>query len=50
MHRTASNETTPISDIVNIINEENLIIAVLTLGDKFCEEQALPYILPMGKF
>ena len=27
MHRTASNETTLVSDIPNIINEEDVIIA-----------------------
>ena len=43
MHRTATNETTLISEIPNIINEENIIIApgqgktpVSILGDEFC--------------
>ena len=57
MQRTATNETTLISDIPNMINEENVIIVpcqgktpVSILGDKFCEEQAFPYFLPKGKF
>ena len=57
MHRTVSNETTPVSEIPNIIDEENVIIApgqgktpVLILSDKFCEEQTFPYLLPKGKF
>ena len=57
MHRTASNETTLISEIPNIINEENITIApgqrkkpVSILSDEFCEEQAFPYLLPTGKF
>ena len=54
---TASNETTLVSEIPNIIHEENVIIAlgqrketVSVLCDKFCEEQASPYLLPKGKF
>ena len=57
MHRTASNETTLVSEIPNIINEENVIIApgqgkipVSILIDKFCEEQAFSYLLLIGKF
>ena len=57
MHRTATNETTPISEIPNIINEENVIIAPgqgkspdSILGDEFCEEQAFTYLVPKGKF
>ena len=57
MHRTATNETTLISEIPNIINEKNVIIApgqgktpVSILGDEFCEEQAFPYLLPKCKF
>ena len=57
MHRTASNETTLISEIPNIINEEKITIApgqrkkpVSILSDEFCEEQAFPYLLPTGKF
>ena len=57
MHRTATNETTLISEILNIINEENVIIApgqgktpVSILGDEFCQAQAFPYLLPKGKF
>ena len=43
IHRSATNETTPISEIPNIINEENVIIAPgqgkspdSILGDEFC--------------
>ena len=57
MHRTASNKTTLISEIPNVINEQNVIIApgqgqipVLMLSDEFCEDQALPYLLPKGNF
>ena len=45
IHRTASKERTFVSEIPNIINEENVIIApgqrskpVLILSDEFCEE------------
>ena len=57
MHRTATNETTLISEIPNLINEEDVIVApdlgkspVSILGDELCEEQAFPYFLPKGKF
>ena len=57
MHRTASNETILISEIPNIINEENVTIAprqrkktISILSDKFCEKQAFLYLLPTGKF
>ena len=57
MHRTASIETTLISDIPIIIDEKNFIIApgqgknsVLILSDELCKEQAFPYVLPKGKF
>ena len=57
MHRTGSNETALVSQIPNIINDENVIIApgqgknpVSILSDQFCEEQAFPYLLPKGKF
>ena len=53
MHRTATNKTTLISEIPNIIDEENVIIApgqvktpVSIFGDEFFEEQAFPYLLP----
>ena len=56
MHRTASNETTLVSEIPNIINGEHVIIApgqgkkiFSILRDKFCE-QAFPYLLPKDKF
>ena len=49
MYRTASNETTLVSEIPNMINEKNAIIvpgqrekAVSILGNKFFEEQASP--------
>ena len=51
MHRTASNETILISEIPNIINEENVTIAprqrkktISILSDKFCEKQAFLYL------
>ena len=57
MHKTATNETPLISEIPNISNEENVIIApgqgktpVSILRDAFCEEQAFSYLLPEGKF
>ena len=57
IHSTASNETTLASDIPNIVNNENIIIApsqgktpVSVLSDEFCEEQTFPYLLPTGKF
>ena len=52
MHRTASNEINLVSEILNIINDENVIIAQgqgrLISNDEFCEEQA--YLLPKAKF
>ena len=57
MHRTASNETTLVSQIPNIINDENVIISpgqrkkiVSILSDEFWEAQSFPYLLPKGKF
>ena len=57
MHRTASNETTLVSQIPNIINDENVIISpgqrkkiVSILSDEFWEVQSFPYLLPKGKF
>ena len=57
MYRTASNETTLVSEIPIIINEENVIIApgqrktpVLILKDEFYEEPAFLDLLPKGKF
>ena len=48
MHRTASNETTLVSNIANIVNNENIITApgqgktpVSVLSDEFCEEHFL---------
>ena len=49
MHRTASNKTALVSEILYIDNNENVVIAsgqgekpVSILSDEFCEEQALP--------
>ena len=57
IHRTASNQTTLVSDISNIVSNENIIIApgqgktpVSVLSDEICEEQAFPYLFPTGKF
>ena len=56
-HRTGSNETALVSEISNIINDENVIIApgqrkspVSILSVEFFEEQALPYLLTKAKF
>ena len=45
------------SEIPNVIDEENVIIVpgqgktpVSNLNDKFCEEQAFPHLLRIGKF
>ena len=55
-HRATINETTLVSNILNIVSNENIIIAlgqgnrtVLLLMDRLCEKQAFPYLLPMGK-
>lgn len=57
MHRTVSNKTTLVSELFNIFNEENVIIAsgqgktlVSILSDESCEEQAFPRLPPKGKF
>ena len=57
IHKTEPNETTLVSNILNIISKENVIIAirqgnkpVLILSDKFCEEQAFLYLIRKGKF
>ena len=57
MHRTGSSETDLVSEIPSIINDKNVIITleqgkkpVSILSYEFCEEQAFPYLLPMGKF
>ena len=56
-HRTGSNETALVSEIPNITNDENVIIAprqgkdpVSILSDEFCEEQAFLYLLAKRKF
>ena len=57
MHRTASNETTLVSEIPSITDEENILIApgqgktpVSILNDGFFEEQVFPSLHPKGKF
>ena len=57
MYRAASNETTLLSEILNIINEKNVVIApgqgknpVSILRDEFCEEQAFAHLFPKGRF
>ena len=57
MYRTASDETTLVSEIPNIINEKNVTIArgqgkilVSILRDEFYEEQEFLHLLPKGKF
>ena len=57
MHRTASNETSLISEIPNIITVENVIIApeqgkktVSILSEEFSEDQAFSYPLAKGRF
>ena len=57
IQRTASNETTLVSDIPNIVSNQNIITApgqgktpVSVLSDEFYEEQAFPYLPSTGKF
>ena len=57
MHRTASNKTTLVSGIPNIINDENVIVSprqgkklISILSNEFCKEQPFPYLLSKGKF
>ena len=57
MHRTASNETTLISEIPKIINDENALTEtgqgkkrLSILSNEFCENQAFPYLLRQGQF
>ena len=52
----ATNQGTLVSEITNIIDEENVAIAreqgevpLLILKDEFCEEKAFPHLLPKGK-
>ena len=47
MHSTASDETALVSEIPNIINEENLIMAPRQRKNQF---QLFPYLLFVGKF
>ena len=56
-HRVAANETTLISEIPGIIDEDNITIApgqgknpLSILRDNYCEELAFPYLFPTGKF
>ena len=45
MHRTASNETALVSEIPNIINDENVVIVPVSISsDGFSEEQTYPYL------
>ena len=45
MHRTASNEAALVSEIPNIINDENVVIVPVSISsDEFCEEQTYPYL------
>ena len=57
MYSATSNEITLVSEIPNIINEENVVIApgqeknpVSILRDEFCEEQAFAHLFPKGRF
>ena len=57
LHRVAANETTLISEIPGIIDEDNITIApgqgktpLSILHDDYCEELAFPYLFPTGKF
>lgn len=57
MHRTISNKTTLISEIPNVNNEEDVVIALgqrkkpaLILIDEIYIGQAFPYLPPKGKF
>ena len=57
LHRVAANETTLISEIPGIIDEDNITIApgqgktlLSIVRDDYCEELAFPYLLPTGKF
>ena len=56
LYRNASNEANLVSEIPNIINDENVIIGpgqgkkpASILSDEFCEKQAFPYLLPKRK-
>ena len=57
MHRTVLNQTILVSEIPNIINQENGItapgqafsISVSIFNDEFCEEQAFPYLVATVK-
>ena len=45
-HKSASDETTLVSEIQDIMNEENVIISAGQVMD--CEEQAFSHLLPKG--
>ena len=52
MHRTVSNKTNLVAEIPNLTNKESVIIALWQgkipfsiLSDRFCEQQAFPYLL-----
>lgn len=57
VYRSESNETFFISELLNIINNENFIIAprqgikpISILSDEFFKEQAFPFLLYQFKF
>ena len=57
LHRVAASETTLISEIPGIIDEDNITIApgqgktpLPILRDDYCEELAFPYLFPTEKF
>ena len=57
MHRSASNEATLVSEIPNIIDQKNVIIApergktpFSIFSDEFCEEQQFPHLFLKRKF
>ena len=57
LHRVAANETSLISELPSIIDEDNIIIAqgqgntsLSILHDDFSEELASPYLFITGKF
>ena len=57
LHGVAASETTLISEILDIIDEDNIAIApgqgktpLPILRDDYCEELAFPYLFPTEKF
>ena len=54
---STSNETVLVSEVPNIVQNENLIVApgqgkspISVFNDSHCEELAFPYLLPRGRF